>query len=108
MSVKRTWTEIGKEETEGHQDRIGKILDSLDWEPLITGKQYPMMPAHGVMESIKQLRIPKVSHIAIGCHEMAPFGLYGIRGHYKNGMAEIFLLDRGHDILVIASDLHSQ
>ena len=54
-------------------------------------------------EVIKELRIPKVSHVAYS-HEMAPYGLMGVKAHYKNGDANVFMVDEGSNIVIIATD----
>ena len=59
-------------------------------------------PALAIRHAIKEFRIPNVSHIADSA-KLEPFGFYGIRGHYENGCGEIFLLDRGTEVVPIVS-----
>jgi hypothetical protein len=103
--MKRTWTEVGKEYTEKRQEEIALYIQEIQWHelPHTTG----MMAGEGIKHCIKELRIPKVTHIAIS-NEMAPYGLYGIRGHYKNGMAEIYIVDSGCDCTPICSDFYEE
>ena len=102
--MKRTFTNVGKEYTDGKQDEIGAMFERLEWHeiPYTMG----MGPGLGIKEAIKQLRIPKVSHVA-DSHELAPYGLMGVIGHYKNGEARIYLIDIGTEVIVLASDFEA-
>jgi len=99
--MKRTFTQVGKEHTEGKEAKIGEMIDRLDWQSIPC--EMGMMPGEAIKAVIKELRIPKVSHVAAS-HEMAPYGLLGIKAHYKNGDANIYLVDEGCSTVVIASD----
>lgn len=100
--MERTWTQVGEEETQGKRTRYARMIERLKWQALPL-KKVGMMPAECIKTAIRELRLPKVSHIAI-TNEAAPYGLYGIRAHYSNGMAQVYILDRGSDALPIASD----
>ena len=70
------------------------------WHELKPGQPLTlaMMPGLGIKETIKNLRLPNVSHVSISAH-VSPCGLYGIRAHYKSGeTVEVFVLDEGHQI----------
>lgn len=99
--MQRTWTNVAKEYTENKEDEIAEMFNRLEWHEL----PYTMaaMPGMGIKEAIKQLNIPKVSHVACS-HELAPYGLMGIIGHYKNGEAKVYLIDTGTEIIPLASD----
>lgn len=99
--MERTWTKTGAEHTDGKHDALADAFDALEWQALPI--ECAMMPGEGIKHAIRSFRIPKVSHVAIS-HELAPYGLYGIRGHYPNGSAQIYILDRGSDIVTLASD----
>ena len=99
--MKRTWTEVGKEHTEDHQEEIAGMIERLNWQSIPC--EMAMAPGEAIKAVIKELRIPKVSHVA-SSHEMAPYGLLGIKAHYKNGDANIYLVDEGSSTVVIASD----
>ena len=101
----RTYTNIGTtyNGTDHLKAKLTAAITDLDWQPLKGGLSVAMMPGEGIKSCIKELKIPKVSHIAIS-HELAPYGLYGIRGHYKNGDAQIYVVDEGCSIVVVASD----
>lgn len=98
----RNWTTVGLEEVEEDQrERVGAIFDRLEW--LTPPVDLPACPGLNIEACIRELRIPKVSRVSYG-HELAPYGLLGIEGNYKNGRALVYILDRGHDCLVLCSD----
>lgn len=102
--MQRSWTNIGKEYTDGKQDEIaGMIGDTFSWQtpPCDMG----MMPGEGIKAAIKELRIPKVSRVGAS-HEMAPYGLLGIEGNFENGKAQIFLVDDGLSVTPIVTDFY--
>jgi hypothetical protein len=105
--MERNWTSVGAEHngTDSQRVRLAAMFDRLEWKPIVAGEQVAMMPALGIRAAIDELRIPKASHYAIS-NEMAPYGLYGIWGHYKNGCAEVYVCDEGTRLVVLASDFH--
>jgi len=102
MVHERNWTKIGKDYTEGKEDRVGAIFDRMEWS---MPESMAMMPGLGIKECIKQLRLPKVTNVAVS-HEMAPFGLIGVECNYKNGRARVFALDQGCEIVILCSDFY--
>ncbi len=105
--MQRTWTSVGSEHNadDSKRARLAAMFDRLEWQELKPDTVEAMMPALGIRAAIKELRIPKVSHYAIS-RELAPYGLYGIRGHFTNGQAEVYLCDEGSRMVVLASDFH--
>lgn len=115
--MQRTWTTVGAElelerdddipggprRFKPSQERYARLFDGLKWEPAAGSK--PMLPGLAIKEAIRELGIPKVSRIAIS-HELAPYGLYGIEGNYKNGRALVYLVDTGGKVTPIASDFY--
>lgn len=99
--MKRTWTNVGKGHTEGKEEEIAEMINRLEWKPIPC--DMPAGPGLGIKEVIKQCRIPKVSEVAYS-HELAPYGLMGVKAHYKNGDANIYMVDEGCNIVIIASD----
>ena len=99
--MRRTWTTVGKEHTEGKKKELGEIFDRMEWHNL--PHSMGMGPGMGIKEAIKQLRIPKVSQVA-DSHELAPYGLLGIKASYANGDATIYLVDEGTGVVPIATD----
>ena len=107
----RTWTEIGAQaigrRLEGGgrltQPAVIRVIGTLDWQAIEQGLSLPMIPGEAIKATIAELRIPKVSHVAVS-HELAPYGFYGIEGHYKNGRARVYVVDLGSDLIPVASD----
>jgi len=76
------WTSVGDAHTQD-KERIISIIERMEWDYDFKGKQIAMMPALGIRSVIKEFRIPKVSAVSYNCHEMAPYGFYGVEGNYK-------------------------
>jgi hypothetical protein len=99
------WTHVGREViSDGLREKISGMLERIELRslPYETG----LMQGMGIKAAIKEFRIP-ATH-AGDSREFAPYGLYGVRGRYKNGVAEVFLLDAGTEIIPIASRQVSQ
>lgn len=105
--MERTWTTRGCEYngTNEQKTALAGMFDRLQWQEIGQGITVPMMPGEAIKEAIVQLRLPKVSHIALS-NEMAPYGLVGIRAHYKNGRADVYLCDEGTNCVVLCSDFY--
>lgn len=104
----RTWTKVGEEHSRGNEARLGRILDGLEWKEIQpAGNTEAMMPALGIMSAIRELKLPRVTHYAIS-NQLAPFGFYGIRAHYKNGRADVYVVDEGSQLVPLASDFYGQ
>lgn len=88
-------------EKRGRQPLVEKAIAALEWETVEGDK--PMMPALSISECIKQLRLPRVSQVAISS-DLAPYGFYGIESRYSNGRARVYVLDQGGILLPLASD----
>lgn len=97
------WTETGKEHSEGNRDKIKTVISRMVWHKMadMVGVQVAMMPGEGIKAAIKEFGIPKVSAISYDCHEMAPYGFYGIEGNYKNAKVQIFIMDEGASMVPV-------
>ena len=102
--MKRTYTQTGKRYTEGKKTELNGMFKRLKWQAIPC--EMAAMPGMGIKEVIKQLHIPKVSHVSAS-HELAPYGLMGIKAHYKNGDAIIYIIDTGCECIVLASDFYA-
>jgi hypothetical protein len=103
--MERTWTQIGKQHNTGSaRGHLEALISKMQWTPAAEHRQEGMMPAMGISEAIKQLRLPKVTDYAITGSDIPCFGLYGIRCHYKNGMAQVYVMDLGSELIPVASD----
>lgn len=109
--MERTWTAIGlgHNETEEQKTKLSAMFERVEWLPVPKAGEEPLslpaMPGLAIKSAIQELRIHKVSHVAHS-HEMAPYSLLAIRAHYKNGMAEVYLVDDGVGITPLASDFY--
>jgi hypothetical protein len=105
--MERNWTTVAEAHngTPEQRNRLNGILARLEWLEIGEGIEMAMMPGMAIDAAIDQLSIPKVTHVATS-NEMAPFGLCGIRGHYKNGRADVYIVDEGDKVTVLASDFY--
>lgn len=100
------WTEVGKPHAEGRHPEIERAINAFQWQP-VPGKddpplQLPMAPGLALKEIIKEFRL-KATHVAIS-HDLAPCGFYGVRASYAGGVvAEVYVLDLGHECIPLAS-----
>lgn len=116
--MERTWTTVGDELVErvGGRDVIGTAIEDLDWQIVDrdAGVTVGAMPGIAINATIRELRIPKVSAIAVDSFSIPAAssdddgfypGFYGIEGNYTNGLARVYLLDTGCEIVPVASEL---
>lgn len=101
METTIDWFPVGKEfsGSQNQKDRILEIIGRVQWQPVqLDTVKMGIMQGYAIEEAVKHFKIPKVSHVA-DSHELAPFGLICIRGHYVNDSVDLFFVDKG-DILV--------
>jgi hypothetical protein len=134
-TTRRDWTSVGQELLNpkacplGHNWTIKEVferaVDDLQWVEvddsgpvvaisvgLIGNVGGGLFDALAINAAIRELRIPRVTRIAVGLldcwsvDELGPlcYGLLGIEGNYTNGTARVYIVDRGSDLLPIASD----
>lgn len=103
VEMKRTWTSVGAKynATDRQKTRLAGVFDRLQWQAIPC--DMAAMPGMAIKTAIQELRIPKASHVA-SSHELAPYGLVAIRGHFTNGTAQVYVLDEGCSLVVLASD----
>jgi len=89
------FTDIGKEYTEGNEDKILKEVDSLDWLDLPI-KNAPMSQGMAIQGVIEEWKIPAKKAALYGM--LANFGLYGVQTKKQ----QIFFVDLGCSICPIA------
>ena len=97
----RTWTRIGVPYTADRQESLAALFDHLDWQPFPV--KVGFSEGYAIQAVIYEFKIPTITELAI-CHALAPFGLYGLHSQYANGRAKVYILDRGLNVFVIASD----
>lgn len=102
----RNWTTVGAKftRTERQRANVAGAVARLEW--VAPEGEFPMLPAENIKAAIRSLRIPKVSLIAIGT--MGRYGFYGIEGNYANGRARFYVLDRGSEVVLVASDFFAK
>ena len=122
--MERTWTDTGAQlydpdraEREGHRHTARRLIveaiDRLHWTSTVHDRTVPAMAGLAINTLIDELALPKVSHVAVDTvdclpdptdNEIPTYGFYGIRCHYSNGTAAVYAVDRGSDLVVVASD----
>lgn len=100
--MERTWTTKG--EVLGNvRPQIEAAIDRIDWRELVG--EWPMAPGEAIKAVIKQVRIPNADQAGISTGLIScRYALYGIQGHYRNGRARAYVVDRGSDLVIVASD----
>ena len=103
--MERTWMNVGKEYNASDKQKkyLARAFDGLEWQSIKGGLEIAAIPGLAIKAAIRELPLPKVSHVATS-NALAPYGLYGIRAHYRNGQADVYILDEGSRSLVLASD----
>jgi len=114
--VKRTWTTVAEEYVDrlGGRDEVATEIGRLDWQDVPKGGSLTVgfLPGEAIKHAVRELRIPKVSRVAISGFERPGRpgedgfypGFYGIEGRYKNGRARVYVLDVGTTLLPVCSD----
>ena len=103
--ARRDYMSNGSEytDTQAKRDKLQSVVDGLEWETFGVGLQLPAMPGMAIETAIKEYRIPRVSRVAVS-HEYAPYGFCAVTGNYKNGTADVYLIDDGCSVRAIAAD----
>ena len=109
LKMKIDWMETGKHhaDTDDKRDALKAAADGLKWIDTTGGGKttLPFCQGQGIGEVIRQLNIPRVCAVGY-THEMAPFGLYGIRAKYKQGFVDLFVMDEGSEIKPVFAVCH--
>lgn len=113
------WTQVGEEifttppTFEGNMpegggrythEMVEKAIEALDWQEVTDDLELAAMPGYAIANAIAEYRIPKVSRVAVSS-DLAPYGFYGIEGNYTNGRARVYIVDRGTELIPVASHL---
>lgn len=97
MEKRIDWMEVGRDHWEGNQGKIEAIIGRAEWQEITPDMTMPYMPGAAINALREQFRLPKASHVCHS-HEMAPFGLVGVRAHFKNADVDFFAVDEGTHI----------
>lgn len=99
------WFPIGREFS-GSQEKRDRMLEAIgrvQWQLLQSDMlKIGMMQGYALEEAVKHFKIPKVSHVACS-HDLAPFGLICIRGHYTNASVDLFFVDKGESLVPVCA-----
>lgn len=110
----RTWSKQGRRvmreiNTDTSEDGramtaelVANVIKQTPWEP--PPERLPMSPGLAIQEVIGWLELPRIDLISYRNWDLAPYGLYGIQANYTDGRARYDVLDRGHDLVVLATD----
>lgn len=110
------WTNIGRLHTQDCKQAIINAIESVDrgdrahagfdeWLAVPTegeGLSLPFTQGEAIKSAIKELCLPRVSHVCMVHHSPGvpwPYGIYGIRAHYgpkqRQHQVEVFVMDDG-------------
>jgi hypothetical protein len=114
--AQRTWTKLGRAvmaeiNCDASEDGrpmtvevVERAIEHMAWEE--PPERLPMSPGLAIQQLIRELELPGVDRISYRNQgDLAPYGLYGIQANYADGRVRLYILDRGHDLVVLASDL---
>jgi hypothetical protein len=107
----REWLSVGSayNTTKAQRNLVNAAIAKLEWQAVEVAGKLPFSQGFAIQAAIKQFRIPKVSHVAyngvMNLGEDAVYGVYGVEGHYSNARVRAYILDRGTDVLVVATDV---
>lgn len=113
-TTSRTWTDAGRAllqriNTDPSEDGrpmtvdlVAQVIEQMPWQE--PPERLPMSPGLAIQTLIGELRLPRVDLISYRNWDLAPYGLYGIQANYTDGRARYYVLDRGHDLTVLAID----
>ena len=113
--AQRTWTELGlavmaEIDSDPSEDGrpmtvklVEQAIERMSWEE--PPERLPMSPGLAIQHLIRSMDLPGVDRISYRNWDLAPYGLYGIQANYTDGRVRLYVLDRGHDLVVLASDL---
>lgn len=115
--TQRNWTSTGAAMVArlGGRREVAAEAGRLEWQTVPEGGSLTVgfMPGEAINAAIRELRIPKVSAVAISGFERPAAspdedgfypGFYGIEGNYKNGRARVYVLDLGTCLQPLFSD----
>jgi hypothetical protein len=98
----RYWTTVGRRYSKGKSGKakVTRLAKGLRWQKVPV--ELGFLPGENIKQVIRDLKIPKVTHVAV--NGMGPLGFYGIRGHYKDGMAQVYIVDEGSVVVPVLSE----
>lgn len=94
------WMSVGKEHWEGNQDKIEKYCNEAEVQTIPCSMAF--CPGEAIKSMIAEFHISKVDRVA-SSHEMAPYGLVGVNGHYKDADVWFFAVDEGSHLVSLCA-----
>lgn len=96
------WMNVGKDHWEGNQETIKGIISRTEWLEITPGMTMAFMPGEAINTIRREFKLPKASHVCTS-HELAPYGLVGVRAHFKNADVDFFAVDEGSHISALCA-----
>lgn len=103
--MRRDWMNVGRSFSEGREAELVDVFAGLEWEPLSEGLTLPVMAGMALDAARSQLPLVRMSHVATSSG-LAPCGLIAARCNYKNGQADVYILDHGSGCTPLAVDFY--
>jgi len=100
---KRYWPFNGRAwngTTEGRK-KILLAVAEVEWQP--TPARMAVMPGMGIQKMIEEFRIPRPLEVGTA-FSLAPVGLLAVCAKYRNGVARIFAVDTGVEIVPVLTE----
>ena len=94
------WTTVGSE-FDREQVELAIESNRENWDPIPVTMS--MSAGIAIREAIAQLDIREATHV-FEANNLAPFGFYGIRCRYSNGIAQVYLIDTGTKLTPVCSE----
>jgi hypothetical protein len=89
--------------TDAQRAQLQAVIDQLAWTETQNSKDVPFSQGYAINAAIKSFQIPKVSAFAYD-GVLGNFSVLGIEGNYANGRVRLYFLDRGSDVIAVATD----
>lgn len=116
--MQRTWTTVAERNVErlGGRAAVERAIAGLEWKDVSGGVTVGAFQGLAIDKAVSEYGIPRVSHIAttglVGAPDEEGDGFYpdllGIRGHYANGRADVYVLDTGTALQTVCSDFYEE
>ena len=87
--------------TSDGREKILLAVGEVEWQP--TPARMAAMPGMGIKKMIEEFRIPRPLEVGTA-FSLAPVGLLAIRAQYRNGVARIFAVDTGVEIVPVLTE----
>lgn len=113
-AMRRDWMKVGAAHTaEELRPAIEAAIEGLTWHEMPV-ETAPMSQGLMLREVLRQLDLPKVSRVAwdgvvvqpdpADRRQLATYGLLGIEANYRDGRAQLYVLDCGGVALPLCAD----